>query len=193
MELRPDAPVYCAVEIQTTTNVPVQFHTGNILQATTRVLVSTANPGFQLTGGIGAALMISGGAGFQAELNRLARARFGTRPAPRGSLLLSSGAGLPFDAIVHVVAIDVFYKTTDDVIAGCMLDALLQADRLGVRSVAVPAFATGYGRHPLVACGSAMKRGYAMAQPRLANLRLIELWMRDEYRLAEFSKGWCAA
>lgn len=172
------------------TNVLVLFHSGDILSSEADVLVSTANPGFQLTGGIGAALMTSGGAPFQAELNALARAKFGTRPAPRGSLLVSSGAGLRFRAIVHVVAIDVFYKTTPDVIAACMLDALIQADALEARSVAVPGFATGYGRHPLASCGMAMKRGYVEAQGRLGPLARIELWMRDDQRLAEFTRGW---
>lgn len=154
-------------------------------------MVSTANPGFQLTGGIGALLLSSGGAKFQAELNSLARAKYGTKPAPRGSLVVSSGAGLPFAAIIHVVAIDVFYKTTDDVIAQCMIDTLVQADDLGATSVAIPAFATGYGRHPLFACGAAMRRGYLAAQGGLTAIRRVELWARDDGRLVEFSSGWC--
>src|SRR5687768_10890929 len=88
-------------------SIQLSLHAGDIRSAAARVMVSTANPGFQLTGGIGALLLETGGATFQQELNSLARQAFGTQPAPRGSVLVSSAAGLPFQAILHVVAIDV--------------------------------------------------------------------------------------
>jgi O-acetyl-ADP-ribose deacetylase (regulator of RNase III) len=170
----------------------VTFHAGDILSAATQVLVSTANPGFQLTGGIGALLLGRGGAAFQQELNSLARARFGTKPAPRGSLLTSSPAGLPFAAIVHVVAIDVFYKTDESVIAKCLEDTLLHAESLAAPSIAVPAFATGYGRHPLESCGAAMRRGFETVAGRLATLAQVEIWLRDDRRREAFEAGWNA-
>lgn len=173
-----------------TPGTALAFRSGDILTAPTDVMVSTANAGFQLTGGIGALLLRSGGAAFQAELNRLARAKFGSRPAPRGSILVSSGAGLHFRAIIHVVAIDVFYHTTVDVLVACTQDALLCAESMGAASVAVPAFATGYGRHPLRSCGGAMRDGYLRAQGFLVKLRSVEMWLRDQRRLDELQGGW---
>lgn len=168
----------------------VTFHSGNILDARTRLLVSTANPGFQLTGGIGALLLSAGGAAFQQELNSLARKKFGTQPAPRGSLLTSSAAGLPFAAIVHVVAIDVFYKTDESVIELCLEDTLTHAGTLAEPSIAVPAFATGYGRHPLESCGAAMRRGFDKVAGRIPSLASVEIWLRDDRRRDAFLAGW---
>jgi O-acetyl-ADP-ribose deacetylase (regulator of RNase III) len=170
--------------------VTATLKTGDILTAHTQVLVSTANPGFQLTGGIGALLMRQGGAAFQQELNQIARLRFGSRPAPRGSLLVSGSAGLPYQAILHVVAIDVFYKTNRETLVGCMADTLREVDQLGAQSVAVPAFATGYGRFPLKGCASAMREGFQQATAGLKNLRAVEVWIKSDLQMAEFKEGW---
>ena len=167
----------------------IAFQAGDILSASTEVLVSTANPAFQLTGGIGALLMRTGGAAFQQELNALSRAAFGTRPAPRGSLLVSSSANLAFRAIVHVVSIDVFYRTEPQVLEDCTAATVAQVVALGARTVALPAFATGYGRHPLASCASAMRRGLTTALARHP-LERVELWLRDDHRLSEFRAGW---
>lgn len=163
---------------------------GDILAAATDLLVSTANPGLRLTGGIGGALFERAGQPFQDELFALARQAFGLKPAPRGAIIVSSSAGLPFTAILHVVAIDVFYRTTDAAVTQCMEDTLRMADAMGARSIAIPAFATGYGRHPMAACAAAMNEGFRTVAPTLTRLASVEVWLRDERRRDEFHQGW---
>ena len=97
---------------------------------------------------------------------------------------------MAYRAIIHVVGIDVFYKATDDVLSKCVVDTLSTADGLEAGAVAIPAFATGYGRHPLSACGAAMKLGFLQVEGRLRSLRRIEIWLRDQLRLDEFTRGW---
>lgn len=173
-----------------TTAVPWTLQVGDILTARTDILVSTANPGFQLTGGIGALLLRRGGAAYQRELNGRARAAFGEKPAPRGSLLLAGCAGLGFRNVIHVVSLDVFYETTPEVLSGCMRDVLLLAEEQGARSIAVPAFATGYGRFDMTGCGKAMRAGLDVAATRLSRLEAVEIWLRTERRRTQYEAGW---
>lgn len=172
------------------TPLVVSFHAGDITTSTADVMVSTANPSLALTGGIGGRLMEISAPGYQAELDALRARLTAGRPLPRGAIVRASGGGTRFPDILHAVAIDAFYKTNDDVIAGLTERLVLQAQRRGGASVALPALATGYGRVPLPACARAMRDGVERARLRLDRLSHIELWLKDARDAEVFEAAW---
>jgi O-acetyl-ADP-ribose deacetylase (regulator of RNase III) len=163
---------------------------GDILSSGAEALVVTANPSFLPTGGIGAALAARAGTGLVESVAREARARFGGRPAPPGSLLATAGTGTSFRLVLHAVSLDVFYKTTPETIAALTCACLEQVEERGLKSVALPAFATGYGRLPIAACARAMMDGLGRFLAKGDPARLaVEIWLLDHHRVVQFEKG----
>jgi O-acetyl-ADP-ribose deacetylase len=54
--------------------------------------------------------------------------------------------GTPFKAVLHAVAVDVFYESSPQVIEHVVSESLGMAAALQARRVALIALATGYGR-----------------------------------------------
>jgi len=117
---------------------------GNILDEAADVLVCSANPWLDLSGGVGADLLARHGAGVQAGLQDQLRGR-DRRFVPQGEVVATSPVGLPWKAVLHAVAVDGFYHTSPEMIQKVVRLALEQAASLGARKVALAALATGHG------------------------------------------------
>ena len=168
----------------------LEFAAGDILGSDAECLVTTANPGFLMNGGIGACLVRAAGPGFRAHVEERMRATFGFSIAPRGAVLVTGAGRLPFRHVLHVVAVDARYQTDHQVIAACVRDVLTLADRLGARSIALPALATGWGKLPFADCGIAMRTGYDATRPGLATLERVQVWTAGNRDLAALRNGW---
>jgi O-acetyl-ADP-ribose deacetylase len=118
---------------------------GDILDEPADVLICSANPFLTLSGGVGGALLLRYGASLQQELNdALARQR--RKFADRGSVIVTTPAHTPYRAILHAVAVDGFYESSPEIVAGVVRAALREAARRGARTIALAALATGYGK-----------------------------------------------
>ena len=73
-------------------------------------------------------------------------AKSGRRHAEQGDVVTTSPQGLPFNAVIHAVAVDGFYKSSRMVITQVVEKALRAAASLDAKTVALAALATGYGR-----------------------------------------------
>ena len=118
---------------------------GDILDETADVLICPANPFLTLSGGVGGALLLRYGAALQHELND-ALARQGRKFADRGSVIVTTPANTPYRAIVHAVAVNGFYESSPEIVAGVVRAALSAAAGHDARTVALAALATGYGK-----------------------------------------------
>jgi O-acetyl-ADP-ribose deacetylase (regulator of RNase III) len=118
---------------------------GNILDEPAEVLVCSANPYLNLSGGVGGAYLLRYGEGMQRELHAWL-ARNNLRCVPRGEVVEAPPCGGPYRTVLHAVGVDAFYDTSSEVIASVVGKSLETAARLGASKVALAAIGTGYGR-----------------------------------------------
>lgn len=116
--------------------------TGDIAEAPAEAVCTSTNPRLSLMMGTGAAVRERGG--FQ--ILRECEALRGGRELPPGSAHVTSAGGLPFRAAIHCVACDRTHRSSSTIVAACVKNALARADELGIRTLAMPLFATGHAR-----------------------------------------------
>ena len=120
----------------------VVVFTGDICDAPAEAVCTSTNPRLSLVMGTGAALRDRGGFGILRECEALR----GDRELPPGSAHVTSAGTLPFRAAIHCVACDRTHRSSSHIVAACVRTALAKADELGIRSLAMPLFATGHAR-----------------------------------------------
>lgn len=121
----------------------------NLLDQPADVLICSANPILNLSGGVGADLLNRYGQSLQDELRKYLSSRKLRYVQPCDVVPTFSG-NTPYKVILHAVAIDAFYDTSAQWVAAATRKALEIAAEHGAKRVALAALATGYGRMPMV-------------------------------------------
>src|SRR5262249_23300630 len=118
---------------------------GNILDVPADVMISTANPWFQMTGGVNLGIMVrpKGELVFE-ELQRYLRSA-GRSYVDPGTVVCTEPGSLPVKRILHAVSIDRSYDTSVEIVARTIVSALQKARELDARVITLPALATGFG------------------------------------------------
>ena len=116
---------------------------GDVLDASADVLISTANPWLNMSGGVNGAIR-ERAPDIQSEL-RAHLDSIGESAIPAASVVRTSAGDLLFSHIIHAVAIDPFYDSSHQIVADTLAAAFDLAVSLGAKSVAMPTLATGYG------------------------------------------------
>jgi O-acetyl-ADP-ribose deacetylase (regulator of RNase III) len=123
----------------------VQVLAGNILDVPADVLVSTANPWLQMTGGVNLAILVRPqGEEVYAELQQYLRDAGKTMVDP-GTVVGTGPGSLPVKKILHAVSIDPSYDSSIELVRDTIIRALSQASTLGAQTVTLAALATGFG------------------------------------------------
>ncbi|TWU62020.1 macro domain-containing protein [Crateriforma conspicua] len=122
----------------------VEIKVGDVLQCPADVLISTANPWLNLSGGVNGAILSAVGPAIQDELHNFLKSQ-GISAVPAGTVVYSGAGNLPFQCILHAVAIDPFYDSSIDLVGQTLRTALGMAVERGAQTVASPTLATGYG------------------------------------------------
>lgn len=162
---------------------------GDVLSEPADVLISTANPWLNLSGGVNGAIREAVGPDLQSELHELLKQQ-GMCALPAGTVVRSNAYKLPFKHILHAVAIDPFYDSTKDIVEATLEKALLMALELQARVVSSPTLATGYGRMSIADFGSAIAP--VLKKSCLENLTL-NLVVRREDHAKELHEALCFA
>src|SRR5262249_55746253 len=118
---------------------------GDILDEPADVLICSANPWLNLSGGVGGEILLRYGPQMQEELHRHLAGR-GLRSIPQGEVVPCGPCGTAYKTVLHAVAVDCFYGSSPEVIEAAVSRALSVAASLGASRVALTALATGYGR-----------------------------------------------
>ena len=134
----------------------VRIVVGDVLDQAADVLISTANPQLNLSGGVNGAILLRGGESIQEELHSYLR-RLGRSHAEPGSVIVTRPGPLAFCHILHAVAVDALYGSSVELVAGTIGRALTMAHELSARSVAMSALATGYGPLTISEFGQALR------------------------------------
>jgi O-acetyl-ADP-ribose deacetylase (regulator of RNase III) len=130
---------------------------GDILDVSADVLVCSANPYLNLSGGVGGALLMRYGVDLQATLHEYLQSR-NTNFALRGTMVETGPCGTPYRAILHAVALDSFYESTIEIVQDLVHRCLLRSMELEAKIVSLTALATGYGRLTIGDFGKAIQK-----------------------------------
>jgi O-acetyl-ADP-ribose deacetylase (regulator of RNase III) len=123
----------------------VEVLAGNVIEVPADVLISTANPWLQTTGGVNLAIMVRRRGEFvHEELQRHLLAS-GNRYVEPGTVVRTGPGSVPVKYILHAVSIDRSYDSSVELVRDTIIKALEQARALDAKVVTMPALATGFG------------------------------------------------
>jgi O-acetyl-ADP-ribose deacetylase (regulator of RNase III) len=146
---------------------------GNVLDVPADVLISTANPWLQMTGGVNLAIILRPqGELVHEELQRYLR-EAGKRHVEPGTVVCTGPGSLPVKNILHAVSIDPSYDSSVELVADTLVRALARARDLGARVVSAPALATGFGPLSMEEFATALGRATARDWSPLETLKVV--------------------
>jgi O-acetyl-ADP-ribose deacetylase (regulator of RNase III) len=157
----------------------IKTQVGDVLQAPADILISTANPWLNLSGGVNGAILSAVGPVIQDELH-LHLKNLGVSAVPAATVVQSQAGGLPFNWILHAVAIDPFYDSSVDLVRGTLSKALDMAVELGAKTISAPTLATGYGPMSIAEFGKALAP--LATEPRFSSLVLTIVVRTSEHQ-----------
>jgi O-acetyl-ADP-ribose deacetylase (regulator of RNase III) len=118
---------------------------GNVVAEPADVLIATANPWLQMTGGVNLAIMVRPQGEFVYEQLQRHLRDLGRHHVDPGTVVCTGPGSLPVKHILHAVSIDRSYDTSVEIVADTIVRALTMARDLDARVVSMPALATGFG------------------------------------------------
>ena len=141
-------------------------------------VVNAANAELRSGGGVAGALHRAAGPGLEQEATRFA-------PIRPGEAVITSAHRLPNRYVIHCLG-PVYGRDnpSDERLASCYREALLLAEKNGVRSVAFPAISTGVFGYPAEEAARVALRAIAEQAARLGTVRRVRLVLHDERALA---------
>jgi O-acetyl-ADP-ribose deacetylase (regulator of RNase III) len=145
---------------------------GDVLEQRVDALICTANPHLRMSGGVNGAILMRGGEAMQRELDAHLTA-VGRKWLPPASVVVTGPGPLEVRHVVHAVAIDGFYRSSPAMVAQTIQAALAEVARLGDRTAAMPALATGYGQLPMSAFAQGLAAAVPLAPVHIDELRLV--------------------
>ena len=162
---------------------------GDVLAETADVLISTANPWLNLSGGVNGAIREAVGPDLQSELHGFLKQK-GLSAVPAGTVVRSNAYNLPFKHILHAVAIDPFYDSSTEIVGATFAKALEMALELKALTVSSPTLATGYGPLSIGEFGSAVAPVLKMSSFENMTLNLV---VRCDDDASELHEALCRA
>lgn len=118
--------------------------TGNVLDQKADVLIATANPMLNMSGGVNGAILSRGGQNIQKELKEYLR-KTNCKWVKEGSVVQTSPGPLVVKYILHAVSINGFYESSIELVSKTIIKAFSMASDLKANTVTMPSLATGYG------------------------------------------------
>lgn len=163
----------------------VEIKVGDVLQCPAHVLISTANPWLNLSGGVNGAILSVVGPAIQDELHSYLKSQ-GISAVAAGTVVQSGAGNLPFQSIFHAVAIDPFYDSSIDLVRQTLRTALGMAVERGAQTVASPTLATGYGPLTITDFGRAVS---PLLNESLFDAITLTIVVRSEEHRAELQEA----
>ena len=155
----------------------ITIKVGNVLTEAADVLISTANPWLNLSGGVNGAILEVVGPELQSQLHQFLKDQ-GVAAVSAGTVVRSDPFGLAFKHILHVVAIDPFYDSSIELVRAAFARALEIAVDLCAQSISTPTLATGYGPMSISDFGNAIAP--LLDDPKLTQMSLNIVLRRNE-------------
>jgi O-acetyl-ADP-ribose deacetylase (regulator of RNase III) len=171
--------------------VDLQLVQGDLTEERVDAIVNAANAHLQHGGGVAGAISHRGGPQIQAESDAWVRQHGPVRHAEPAH---TSGGALPCRYVIHAVG-PVWGEGDEDAkLAAAVSGSLRSAERLGLRSIALPAISTGIygfpkGRAARVMLG-ALRDYFSIPDRGEASLELARLVLFDRATVEAFQGAW---
>ncbi|MHC4988047.1 MAG: macro domain-containing protein [Planctomycetota bacterium] len=133
----------------TINNAVLELTEGDITEAETEAIVNAANEALVLGGGVAGAIRIKGGPAIQAECDKIS-------PTSVGCAVKTTGGRLKAKYVIHAVGPRNGEGDEDTKLTNATLNALILADRDGIKSLTFPAISTGIFGFPMDRCAEIM-------------------------------------
>jgi O-acetyl-ADP-ribose deacetylase (regulator of RNase III) len=151
----------------------VEVLAGNILDVPADVLVSTANPWWQMTGGVNLGIIVrpKGDDVFGELQDHLCAT--GKKMVDPGTVVCTGPGSIPVKNILHAVSIDPSYDSSVELVASTIVKALSQARQLNARSITLAALATGFGPLLMEEFATALRQALVHDWSPLESLKVV--------------------
>ncbi|TWT80412.1 O-acetyl-ADP-ribose deacetylase [Planctomycetes bacterium CA13] len=157
----------------------INIQVGDVLEVAANVLISTANPWLNLSGGVNGAILSAVGPTIQEELHTYLHCQ-GISAVPVGTVVQSEAGNLPFECILHAVAIDPFYDSSVELVRETIVAGLDLAINAGAKTISTPTLATGYGPMSIADFGTAVAP--LANEPKFDEISLTIVVRSEEHR-----------
>jgi O-acetyl-ADP-ribose deacetylase len=159
--------------------VTLEILDGDIAAQDTDAVVNAANDRFWMGAGVAGALKARGGASIEAEA-------MAQGPVEAGQCVVTGAGRLRAKHVIHAAVMGQDLRTSPALIDRATRNSLAAADRLGIASIAFPAFGTGVGGFPLDECARIMIE--AIRDHRAGTLRLVRLVLYGQSAYRAFAE-----
>jgi len=160
--------------------VPIKLEVvkGDITAADTEAIVNAANNEFWMGSGVAGAIKRHGGQVIEEEAMHKG-------PVMPGEAVYTGAGRLRFKYVIHAAVMGQDLRTSDRLIRRATIAALSLAEKLGLKSLALPAFGTGVGGFPMKACANIMVKAVRGFESQVVNLQRVQFCLFDDtgYRL----------
>lgn len=176
-------------EIPLTSTSKIQLVQGDLTQEAVDAIVNAANDRLQHGGGVAGAIVRAGGPGIQAESEAWVRSH---GPVSHAEPAYTRAGELPCRYVIHAVGPVWGEGQEDEKLAAAVAGSLRLADRLELRSIALPAISTGIFGFPKERAARVILnavRGYFQRNPA-SGLELVRLTLFDGPTVEAFLKAW---
>jgi len=156
--------------------VPYQIEIvkGDITQSDCEAIVNAANNKFWMGSGVAGAIKKAGGDVIEEEAVKKG-------PVMPGEAIFTGAGKLPYKIIIHAAVMGQDLKTNDKYIRQATLACLNIAESHKIESLAFPAFGTGVGGFPMMACAHQMIGAVRGFEPRSTQIKRVQFCLFDDY------------
>jgi len=155
---------------------------GDITAADTDAIVNAANNHFWMGAGVAGAIKAKGGDIIEQEA-------VAKGPVVPGEAVFTGAGKLRFKYVIHGAVMGQDLRTSDRLIRQTTIACLNVADKLGVDSIAFPAFGSGVGGFPMQACSNIMIDAVRTWGDLARHVRRVEFCLFDEVGYGLFRRA----
>ncbi|MBU8933654.1 MAG: macro domain-containing protein [candidate division Zixibacteria bacterium] len=160
----------------------IEIIRGDITHVDTEAIVNAANNEFWMGAGVAGAIKNAGGQSIEDDAMIKG-------PVMPGEAVFSTAGKLPYKYVIHAAVMGQDLRTNDKLIRQATVSSLNLAEKLGIKSLAFPAFGTGVGGFPMTACANLMEAAVRGYQPVAKHLERVVFCMFDELGVYAFTKA----
>lgn len=176
-------------ELPLTNTTKLQLVQGDLTQEAVDAIVNAANDRLQHGGGVAGAIVRAGGPGIQAESEAWVQTH---GPVSHAEPAYTRAGELPCRYVIHAVGPVWGVGQEDEKLAAAVAGSLRLADRLELRSIALPAISTGIFGFPKERAARVILnavRSYFESNPA-SGLELVRLTLFDGPTVEAFLQAW---
>lgn len=161
--------------------VKIEIKKGDITTFEGDAIVNAANNQLWMGGGVAGAIKKVGGQEIEKEA-------VSKGPISIGDAISTSAGKLKVKFVIHAAVMGRDLKTSEEYIKAATINALKEAERLKVKTIAFPALGTGVGGFPYEECARIMKKSIEEIEREISSIQEIVFYLFEQKALEIFEK-----